>query len=296
MPATELPRRRTVPAVRPSLQQDRIRDRGRLAPPGYAPRTSTPLPGREVWEEYRARPSVERRNAIIEAYVPLLRRLALRISQKLPAQVDVDDLVSAGSFGLMDAIERYDPSREASFATFCAKRIHGAIMDHLRSMDWSARLTRKREAAVAAACDSYRKEFGRAPTTDEIIERLGVGEDRGRRILGDSRVVAIGSLSQERVRPGGDHGLRPEETIGDNRQDTGLTAAAHRDLKEFITRRLSRAERLLVILYYYEGLKMHEVGQTLGLSESRISQMRTTVLAKLRVQLHGRGEAAMGVE
>lgn len=279
MPATEVPSSRLRHPHRPRANPARREPRVQPAPQ---------LPARQVWEAYRANPTTSARNAIIEAYVPLLRRLALRIAQKLPAQVDADDLVSAGSFGLMDAIDRYDPDREASFSTFCAKRIHGAIMDHLRSMDWSARLSRKREAAVAAACDSFRKQFGRTPTTDEIIERLGVGEDRGRRILDDSIVVNIGSLSQART---GESAYRPEETLGDDRQSTGLSAAEHRDLRDFITRRLSRSERLLIILYYYEGLKMHEVGQALGLSESRISQMRTSILAKLKVQLREREEA-----
>jgi len=288
MQATELHsfRRRPTTGVRARSQHDLV----------SGTRPTPTLPAREDWEAFRANPTTAARNRIIEAYVPLLKRMALRISQKLPSQVDVDDLVSAGSFGLMDAIDRYDSGREASFGTFCAKRIHGAIMDHLREMDWSARLTRKREAVVASVSDGYRKEFGRTPTTDEIIERLGMGDVRGRRVLDDSKVVGVASLSQERRRNGSDQAFCPEETLGDDRQPSGLSAAAHNDLKEFITRRLSRSERLLIILYYYEGLKMHEVGQALGLSESRISQMRTTVLAKLKVQLHGRGEAAMGID
>lgn len=265
-----------------------------FGPAAKTPARTPTLPTRDVWEAYRAEPTVAARNAILEAYIPLLRKLALKISQRLPSQVEVDDLVSAGSFGLMEAIDRYDPAREASFGTFCAKRIHGAIMDYLRTNDWSARLSRKREVLVSNVCDGYRKEFGRTPTTDEILERLGVGEEKGRRILADSTVVGIGSLSQELRRGGSETGPRAEELLGDERQPSGLSEVAHRDLKDYITRRLSRTERLLIILYYFEGLKMHEVGKALGISESRVSQLRAEIIAKLRDQLHGKVAEVIG--
>ena len=256
------------------------------------------LPPREVWEAYRAEPTTRVRNLIVEAYLPLLRKIAQRLHKRLPRLVDVEDLVNEGAFGLMDAVNAYDPSKPNSFATFCSKRVFGAIIDHLRTMDPTPRLMREREALVGQVVDGFRKQFGRPPCDEEIIQQLGLGDEDGRRVLRDSAAVRTTSLSRQRAgrgAGGNDHAPRLEETIRDRRQANAYSEAALADAKRFATRRLSRDEQLILVLYRAEGLRMHEVGKVLGLSESRISQKLTVIEAKVQAHLRGRSaEARLG--
>jgi RNA polymerase sigma factor FliA len=171
-----------------------------------APRAEQPgSPSREIWVEYRHRPTVQMRNLLIEAYLPLLRTIAANVKRGLPAQVEVEELVSAGCFGLIHAINAYDPSRNVQFSTFCARRVRGAIIDGLRDMDLPPRQVREREAMVVRVCDSFRKQFGRPPCDEEILVRLGTDATKARRILSDSRVARVSSLSD----PTSGRGERP---------------------------------------------------------------------------------------
>jgi RNA polymerase sigma factor FliA len=274
MLATVTVRRRPAPA------------HGRVLP--SAP-PAPPLPAREVWEAYRANPTTRTRNLILEAYLPLLRHIAKRLHKRLPRLVDVDDLVSEGAFGLMDAVDKFDPSKPNTFSTFCSKRVFGAIIDHLRSMDPTPRLMREREALVERLVDGFRKQFGRPPCDEEILQRLGLDAEAGLRILRDGVAVRVTSLSRERRGRPGEPGTRLEETICDRRQPSTLSGVALKDAKAHIIRRLSRAEKLVLVLYRAEELKMHEIGRVLGLSESRVSQMLGLIEAKVRSYIRSRG-------
>lgn len=270
MAATTLDRRRSVtPRVDAPLQ-----------PPA--------LPGKDVWQAYRANPTTALRNQLIEAYMPLLDRIAKKLHKRLPRQVDVDDLIAEGSFGLMEAIDSYDPSMPNTFATFCSKRVFGAIIDHLRSMDPTPRLMREREAMVSQVVDDFRKQFGRAPCDEEVLGGLGKGDEEARRVLKDGVVVRMTSLSRGRPSRSGDQAPRLEETIRDRRQVSAEHEAAVADAKAFVLKRLSRAERLILVLYRAEGLRMHEIGRVLGLSESRVSQMLSVLEAKVQAHLRTR--------
>ncbi len=251
-------------------------------------RPAAALPPREVWEAYRADPTDRVRNLIVEAYLPLLRKIAQRLHKRLPRLVDVEDLVNEGAFGLMAAVNAYDPSKPNTFATFCSKRVYGAIIDHLRTMDPTPRLMREREAMVCHIVDGFRKQFGRPPCDEEIIQKLGLGDENGRRVLRDGVAVRTTSLSRERTGRGGEHVSRLEETIRDPNQANAYSEAALADAKRFATRRLARDEQLILVLYRAEGLRMHEVGQVLGLSESRISQKLTVIEAKVQAHLRSR--------
>jgi len=240
----------------------------------------------EAWSVFRADPTPAQRNRIVLAYMPLVHAIAKKAARLLPALVDVDDLVSAGCFGLIDAIATFDAARGVKFSTYASKRVHGAIIDYLRSLDEPGRTLRGRQVALAAATDAFRKAFGREPTMDELTASLGGGE-RAERILRDGNLPQESSLD---ARGGGDPGSRAlADTIAD-RRETPIAAAAERDVRAFIARRLSRAEALLVTLYYAEHMTMREIGLTLGLSESRVSQMRTLLLERLRASLEGRDE------
>src|ERR1043165_9258775 len=244
-----------------------------------------PLPAREVWAAYKREPTVRVRNLIIEAYLPLLRTIAAGVYKRLPAQVELEELVSAGLFGLMDAINAYDPERKVRFSTFCSRRVRGSIIDELRLMDLPPRQVREHEAMVKKVCDSFLKEFGRPPCDDEVLTRLGVEPREARKILRNGRVTHVSSLSEP---TGGgwrmDRPMRVEETVADKTGPSVISRAMLRDMRDWALRHLSRTERLVMILYYAEGLTMREIGRVLGLSESRGCQLRGVSLAKLQAQ------------
>ncbi|MBI4717312.1 MAG: FliA/WhiG family RNA polymerase sigma factor [Planctomycetes bacterium] len=241
-----------------------------------------------VWRKYKLSGGRALRNAIMENYLPIVRYNAERIGAKLPDEVDRDDLVSAGIFGLMDAIESFDLERGVKFETFCAPRIRGAILDELRSLDWVPRLVRTRAHQIERLSRELEATLGRAPHSWELAQRLNVSLPEFEKILREATSVAQISLS----RTYGETDSRKEVTeidvIEDKRGRNPLAEIQRRDLKELITRGLSRAERLILILYYYEEMTMKEIGATLDLSESRVSQMHSSILTRLKTQLQNR--------
>jgi RNA polymerase sigma factor for flagellar operon FliA len=242
----------------------------------------------DVWREYQANPCEDTRNYLIEKYYTLVRYNAERVYSRLPDEVDIEDLVSAGLFGLMDAIRGFDLSRGVKFETFCAQRIRGAILDELRSMDWVPRLVRHRTSRVEQAKERLRMSLGRQPTEDEVSEALGVDEEEVKKILRDGSAVSTTSLNRQRYQSDGNREVREIDVLEDGSQMDPLSEIQRRDLKNLLTKGLSRAERLIVILYYYEQMTMKEIGATLDLSESRVSQMHSSILARLKAQLQHR--------
>lgn len=244
----------------------------------------------DVWKAYKKHPNEELRNRLMEHYLSLVKYNAERIHTKLPDEVDVEDLMSAGIFGLMDAIDAFDTDRGVKFETYCAPRIRGAILDELRSMDWVPRLVRSRSSHVEQARKSLEKEYGRKPTDDEIAGKLKMSLEDFAKIRKDSGAVGVVSLSRKWYETDSNKDVREIDVLEDNRQVNPLSAVQRRDLKDLITKGLSRAERLIVILYYYEEMTMKEIGITLDLSESRVSQMHSSILARLKAQLQHRNK------
>ncbi len=243
---------------------------------------------RKVWVKYRKKPTEALRNDLMERYLPLVRYNAERVHTKLPDEVDVEDLVSAGVFGLMDAISSFDLERGVKFETYCAPRIRGAILDHLRSMDWVPRLVRSRTSQMDKARRAIEMETGEKPTDDELADHMGVDQEEFAKIKKDGSATSVVSLSRKWFETDSNKDVREIDVLEDARQVNPLTAAQKRDLKELITRGLTRAERLIVLLYYFEEMTMKEIGTTLDLSESRVSQMHSSILARLKAQLSHR--------
>lgn len=242
----------------------------------------------EVWQRYKKEPTEEFRNRLIEQYLYLVRYTAERMHMRLPNEVDVEDLMSAGLFGLMDAIHAFDLERGVKFETYCTQRIRGAIFDELRGMDWVPRLVRSRTAKVERARKALEMELGRRATDAEITERLQVSKSEFEKLSKDSRPVGVVSLNRKWYETDSSKDVREIDVIHDKRQDNPLTEIQKSDLKLLITKGLSRAERLIVILYYYEEMTMKEIGTTLDLSESRVSQMHSSILARLKAQMQHR--------
>ncbi|MEO1129809.1 MAG: FliA/WhiG family RNA polymerase sigma factor [Planctomycetota bacterium] len=241
----------------------------------------------DIWLLYDREPTETIRNFLMERFLPLVRYNAERIYTRLPDEVDIEDLMSAGLFGLKDAIDAFDLERGVKFETYCAPRIRGAILDELRSMDWVPRLVRHRTARVEGVRQKLEMEYGRKPTDEEISTALGVDDDEVKKIVKDGSAVSITSLNRQRYQGDGRE-VREIDIIQDDTQSDPLSEIQSRDLKNLLTKGLSRAERLIVILYYYEQMTMKEIGATLDLSESRVSQMHSSILARLKAQLQHR--------
>ena len=250
-----------------------------------------------VWEEFKKKPTRQLRNRLLQHYLPLVKYTSERIHSKLPDEIEIDDLMSAGIFGLMDAIDAFDLGRGFKFETYCAPRIRGAILDELRAMDWVPRLVRSRSAQVESARKSIEMAAGRAATDDEICTKLNISKEEFDKIKKDVGAVGVVSLSQKYYETDSNKDVREIDVLVDTRQTNPLAAMQRRDLKEMIVKGLTRAERLIVMLYYFEEMTMKEIGATLDLSESRVSQMHSSILARLKAQFqHRSGELSQSIE
>lgn len=257
-------------------------------------RTNTRIDPQQIqalWRQYKATGDPDLRNRLLEHYLPLVKYNAERIGAKLPDEVDVNDLISAGIFGLMDAIEGFDLSKGVKFETYCAPRIRGAILDELRSMDWVPRLVRSRAAKLEQATKALEDELGRTPSEAELAERLGVTREELDKLVRDATAISLISLSRKYYETDSNRDIREIDVLEDKRGKDPAIEMQKRDLRDLVTRGLSRAERLILILYYYEEMTMKEIGATLDLSESRVSQMHSSILNRLKAQLiHRRKE------
>ncbi len=243
---------------------------------------------RKLWQRYKKKPTEALRNQLMELYLPVVRYNAERLHAKLPDQVEVDDLMSSGLFGLMDAIDGFDLALGFKFETYCTRRVRGAILDELRAMDWVPRLVRQRTSQVENTRRMFAMERGYNPTEEEIKQEMSVDSDEFEKIRRDSSPAGVSSLSRRCYQSDAQREVREIDVLNDKRQRNPLTVAQKQDLKELITRGLSRSERMIVILYYYEEMTMREIGRTLDLSESRVSQMHTSIMQRLKAQLASR--------
>src|SRR5437867_1285652 len=243
---------------------------------------------KDVWIDYKKTKAENLRNILMEHYLHLVRYNAERIHVKLPDEVELDDLMSAGIFGMMDAINAFDLDRGVKFETYCAPRIRGAILDELRSMDWVPRLVRSRAHKMDGAVKQLEVELGRNPTNDEVAQRLKVPMAEFEKMAKDASAVGLISLSRKWFETDSNKDVREIDVLEDKRGADPVREIQRKDLKELITKGLSRAERLIIILYYFEEMTMKEIDATLDLSESRVSQMHSSILARLKAQMADR--------
>ena len=242
----------------------------------------------QVWQQFHKTGDDCYRNLLMEHYRPIVKYTAERLHSKLPDKVEVDDLISAGVFGLMDAIDAFDPGRGVKFETYCSSRIKGSILDELRSMDWVPRLVRARAHQLAKATQSLETHLGRKPTEKETAEELDMDMEEFNRLQRDANAVSLVSLNTKYGDGDGEKDIREIDVIKDKKSRSPLVEAQKRDLKNLLTKGLTRAERLIIVLYYYEEMTMKEIGTTLDLSESRVSQMHSSIIARLKAQMNSR--------
>jgi RNA polymerase sigma factor for flagellar operon FliA len=247
--------------------------------------TQTETDIQSVWTEYRERPTVELRNRLVERYLSLVKYNAERIWSRLPDGVELDDLISAGVFGLLDAIEAFDLTRGVKFETYCVPRIRGAMLDELRTMDWVPRLVRSKASKMEQSRKALEAELGRPPKPEELAEKLGIPLDQLDQYVGDATAVNLVSLNKKWYETDSYKDVREIDILEDKKAEDPTGRLQNRDLMKLVTRGLNRNERLIVILYYYEEMTMKEIGATLNLSESRVSQMHSSIVARLQAHL-----------
>ena len=239
-----------------------------------------------VWKEFKRDTSnQELRNRLMERYFPLVKYNGERIWQRLPDGVELDDLISAGVFGLMDAITAFDLSRGVKFETYCVPRIRGAMLDELRSMDWVPRLVRSKASKLNDATKKLEAKLGRAPTQIELAERLELSIKELEKMIRDANAVNLISLNKKWYETDSYKDVREIDVLEDKRGEDPTRRIYKNDLMRLVTKGLNRNERLIIILYYYEELTMKEIGATLDLSESRVSQMHSSIVQRLQKQL-----------
>jgi RNA polymerase sigma factor for flagellar operon FliA len=240
------------------------------------------------WEKWLRLRSREARDHLIVSYAPLVKFVAGRVGAGLPNSVDPRDLTSSGVLGLIDAIERFDPRRGAKFETFATPRIRGAIYDGLRELDWVPRSVRSRARDIERAMADFEAARGRSPNDDELATHLQIGKDELHRWLSAISTTTIGPLERAL-----DTGAEPRSMTGDVPvvPAVAVEERAVRDVMRAEIDELPDREKLVLSLYYDEGLTLEQVSRVLGLSESRVNQIHARSVLHLRARLAAAGVA-----
>lgn len=230
----------------------------------------------------------EERTELIVQYAPLVKFLAGRMAMRVPPSVSLDDLVSAGVMGLLDAVDKFDPSRAVKFKTYAEFRIRGAMLDELRNMDWVPRSTRKKVHDMERAIMTVEAALGRPAEDVDIAEHMGVDMDTYYNILNKARGIELFSLD-EYIRDERNHSesRKSFRSLMQGRDHPGhhLMAQEVRRVVAEAIKTLTQKEQMVISLYYYEELTLKEIGEIMGLTESRISQIHTKSIIRLRVRL-----------
>jgi RNA polymerase sigma factor for flagellar operon FliA len=247
-----------------------------------------------LWEAYwQSNRGVAARNALIEHYLPLVRFAALRLASRngrRAQSADVDDLVQHGTFGLKDAIRNFDPARGAKFETYCLQRVRGAMLDGLKLHHWVPRDLRKQIARYNVAHEEAIAELGPEAPRDALAARLGVCPETLAELEQGAARMQIGSLHAAE----GPDADAAADHLADSREEEALLALQREDVRNLFFTELTRSERHLLMLYYYEEMTMREIGAALGISGTRVSQIHTDIVGRLRSRLMGRVRDELG--
>jgi RNA polymerase sigma factor for flagellar operon FliA len=243
-----------------------------------------------LWVAYRRQPTRELRDRLILTYAPLVKFVAGRLGSGLPAHVEEGDLVSYGLLGLINAIERYDPDRDVKFETYAISRIRGAIIDELRALDWVPRSVRTRAREIERAIGELERKLHRAPTDEGIARKVGITEEELGDSLSEISRSSIAALDELWTTGAGGDAVALIDTIEDTSGPDPQGALAKSELREAIGEAIAalpEREKLVVTLYYYEELTLREIGEVLGVTESRVSQLHTKAILRLKARLGG---------
>ncbi len=246
---------------------------------------------KEIWRTFRRTGDKAVRDRLILMYAPIVKYVAGRLGSGLPAHVDEGDLVSYGLLGLISAIERYDPDRDVKFETYAIARIKGSILDELRALDWVPRSVRSRARQIERAMAELESKLGRAPSDEEIAKKVGISVEELEGSLTDISRSSIAALDELWTISGsGGDQVALIDTIEDTQGPEPQSAFAQTELREMVAdaiTSLPEREKLVITLYYYEDLTLREIGEVLGVTESRVSQLHTKAILRLKARLTG---------
>ena len=237
-----------------------------------------------LWEDYSRLKSSETREKLILEYVPLVKLVAGRLNMYLGYNVEFDDLVGYGVFGLIDAIDKFDLSKGYKFETYASLRIRGAILDQIRKMDWIPRSLRQKQKKIDSAINELENSMGRTPTDSEVAKHLGITENEYDTWQGQAKVSNIVSLD-EFVESAGERKVDP---VRSKRAEQPEEMVERSEIKRILMETLevlTEKEKTVVMLYYYEELTLKEISRILEVSESRVSQLHTKALGKMKNRL-----------
>jgi RNA polymerase sigma factor FliA len=268
---------------------------GTAEPPAEeAPTTSRSRAGfderqaRLLWRRFKDRGDQAARDQLIVMYAPLVRYVAGRMSSALPSHVEETDLISYGLIGLINAVERFDPARAVKFETYAVARIKGSIIDELRSLDWVPRSVRARAREIERKATELEHKLGRAPTDEEIADALDMGVGEFQAAISQISNSSIVALDEMWSLSSGGEPLSLIDTIGDTRLSNPEDLLQVTELRETLAdaiARLPEREKIVIALYYYDGLTLREIGEVLGVTESRVSQLHTKAILRLKGRL-----------
>jgi len=241
-----------------------------------------------LWSSYKEETSRDVRDQLILHYSPLVKYVAGRVAVGLPQNVEQADLVSYGIFGLIDAIDKFDPERGFKFETYAIARIKGAILDELRSIDWVPRSVRAKARAIEKAYGKLESELHRTPTDDELAKELELSDDQLQSTL--NQISFIGLVALDEMLSGGDRGdsMTLGDTVAADPTEGPVAAYEVEEMRHLLAdaiNRMPEREKIVLTLYYYEGLTLAEIGQVLGVTESRVCQIHTKAVLQLRSRL-----------
>jgi RNA polymerase sigma factor for flagellar operon FliA len=245
----------------------------------------------ELWRTFRRTGDQALRDRLILMYAPIVKYVAGRLGSGLPAHVDEGDLVSYGLLGLISAIERYDPDRDVKFETYAIARIKGSILDELRALDWVPRSVRSRARQIERAMAELEAKLGHAPSDEELAKKVGISVEELEDSLTDISRSSIAALDELWTISGsGGDQVALIDTIEDTQGPEPQSAFAQTELREMVAdaiTSLPEREKLVITLYYYEDLTLREIGEVLGVTESRVSQLHTKAILRLKARLSG---------
>lgn len=230
------------------------------------------------------------RNVLIEVHLPLVRHIARRLQKMLPKMIEFDDLVSAGTFGLLDAIRGFDLARGTKFKTFCHRRIRGSMLDQMRSQDWVPRSVRLKATRIEKVLHRLYGEYGREPTHTELAEALELSPSELVNEIAAANPKTVFSLFDQ---VGEHEALKKLDMIENPKASDPMRDLEQRELMAYLTESLSEKERFIINLYYECGYTMREIGEVLSLTESRVCQIHSNVMSRLRHVLESRGEGLL---
>lgn len=238
----------------------------------------------KLWESYFKNKNNQTRDQLIVNYVGLVKTHAYKILQSLPSMVEVDDLISYGTFGLIDAVDKYDPSRNVIFEIYASLRIRGSIYDGLRKMDWAPQSLRRKTKKMEKAYQALQKEYGREPNDEEVATFLEMDIDTYQKNLNDAASLTIYSLENS-LDSVDDDSFILKDFLADDKEPGPQVVVERNELKSLLIDKLDKLnekERIVISLIYFEDLTTKEVARILDLSEGRISQIHKKAIIKLK--------------